>query len=98
MSTILFVIITIAVMVLANALYVTAEFATVSSRKTRLVQLAGSGNRLASLLLPYVENPKALDNYIAACQVGITLSSLVLGAYGQSTVAVLLAPILWPNR
>jgi len=81
-------------MVFANALYVTAEFAAVSARKTRLSQMAGTGNRLASILLPYVEDHKALDHYIAACQIGITLSSLVLGAYGQSTVATLLAPIL----
>jgi CBS domain containing-hemolysin-like protein len=93
-STLIFVIITITLMVSANALYVAAEFATVSARKTRLTQMAGSGNRLAAMLLPYVEDHKALDNYIAACQVGITLSSLVLGAYGQSTVATWLAPIL----
>ena len=94
MSTLIFVIITITLMVSANALYVAAEFAAVSARKTRLTQMAGSGNRLAAMLLPYVEDHKALDNYIAACQIGITLSSLVLGAYGQSTVATLLAPIL----
>jgi putative hemolysin len=94
MSTIVFIVLTVSLMVLANALYVTAEFATVSARKTRLAQLAGSGDRLAALLLPYLEDHKALDHYIAACQVGITLSSLVLGAYGQSTVAAVLAPVL----
>jgi CBS domain containing-hemolysin-like protein len=35
-----------------------------------------------------------LDNYVAACQVGITISSLVLGAYGQNTIAPVLAPYL----
>jgi len=94
MLSLIVIIITIGLMVFANALYVTAEFAAVSARKTRLTQMAGTGNRLASILLPYVENHKALDNYIAACQVGITVSSLVLGAYGQSTVAAYLAPIL----
>ena len=87
-------IITITLMVLANALYVGAEFATVSARKTRINQMASEGNRLAKLLLPIVEDRKALDNYVAACQVGITVSSLVLGAYGQSTVATMLAPLL----
>lgn len=94
MSFVIIVIVTITLMVFANALYVTAEFAAVSARKTRLAQMAGSGNRLAKMLLPYVETHKALDNYIAACQVGITLSSLVLGAYGQNTVATMLAPLL----
>jgi CBS domain containing-hemolysin-like protein len=94
MSVLIIIIITITLMVLANALYVGAEFATVSARKTRINQMAGEGNRLAKLLLPIVEDRKALDNYVAACQVGITVSSLVLGAYGQSTVASMLAPLL----
>jgi CBS domain containing-hemolysin-like protein len=81
-------------MILANAFYVAAEFATVSARKTRIVQMAVEGNRLAKILLPIVDNRTALDNYVAACQVGITISSLVLGAYGQNTVARLLAPVL----
>ena len=94
MSALIIVIITITLMVFANALYVGAEFATVSSRKTRINQMASEGNHLAKTLLPIVEDRKALDNYVAACQVGITVSSLVLGAYGQNTVAVMLAPLL----
>ena len=94
MSVIILVILTITLMILANAFYVAAEFATVSARKTRIVQMAVEGNRLAKTLLPIVDNRPALDNYVAACQVGITISSLVLGAYGQNTVANLLAPVL----
>ncbi len=91
----MFVIVAIvALMIFFNAFYVAAEFATVSARKTRISQWAGSGNRLARLLEPIVNDPKALDTYIAACQVGITLSSLVLGAYGQNWIAVALAPLL----
>ena len=74
-----------------------AEFAAVSVRRSRLRQLAGDGNILAQWLLPYVDNPAALDRYIAACQIGITLSSLVLGAYAQATFAVWLAP-WWRRR
>jgi CBS domain containing-hemolysin-like protein len=94
MSTLIAIIATITLMVFANALYVAAEFATVSARKTRISQISSSGSRLARLLLPFVEDRQALDNYIAACQVGITISSLVLGAYGQNTVATRLAPLL----
>jgi CBS domain containing-hemolysin-like protein len=88
------IIATISLLVFFNALYVAAEFATVSARRTRLIQLAGEGNRLAKMLLPIVEDNKGLDNYVAACQVGITISSLVLGAYGQSTVALALGGLL----
>lgn len=74
-------------MIFFNALYVAAEFATVSARRTKVSQMAGAGDRLAQALLPYLENSKSLDRYVAACQIGITISSLVLGAYGQNAIA-----------
>ncbi|MCB0037056.1 MAG: HlyC/CorC family transporter [Anaerolineales bacterium] len=91
-----FVLITTAIVVLIffNALYVAAEFATVASRKTLISQLAGDGNPMAKLLLPIMENSRSLDRYVAACQIGITISSLVLGAYGQNVLASLLVPPL----
>src|SRR5688572_13675188 len=79
-------------LILFNALYVAAEFAAVSVRKTRIQQLAADGNPLAAWLLPVLESPAELDRYIAACQIGITLSSLILGAYAQATIAVWLIP------
>jgi putative hemolysin len=79
-------------LILVNALYVAAEFAAVSVRRSRVQQLAADGNPLASWLLPVLESPKELDRYIGACQIGITLSSLVLGAYAQQTFAVWLTP------
>jgi putative hemolysin len=81
-------------LILVTALYVAAEFATVSVRKSQLVELADKGNRLARQLMPRVENSATLDNYIAACQIGITWSSLVLGAYSQATLAVAYARLL----
>jgi CBS domain containing-hemolysin-like protein len=80
----------VAMMIFFNALYVAAEFATVTSRRTRISQLAGQGNRMAKLLLPIMQDSKKLDNYIATCQIGITISSLVVGAYGQNVIAQLL--------
>jgi CBS domain containing-hemolysin-like protein len=85
-------ILVIAALILVNAVYVAAEFAAVSVRRSRLHQLAEKGNTLAAWLLPVVESPAALDRYIAVCQIGITLSSLVLGAYAQATIAVWLTP------
>lgn len=83
----------VSALILVNALYVAAEFAAVSVRRSRIRQLAADGNPLAAWLLPVLESPAALDRYIAACQIGITLSSLVLGAYAQATIAVWLTPV-----
>lgn len=79
------------ILILVNALYVAGEFATVSSRKTRISQMAAQGNRLARQLLPILEDSTALDRYVAACQLGITVSSLALGAFGERYVAEHLA-------
>ncbi len=79
-------------LILINAVYVAAEFAAVSVRRSRIQQMAADGNPLAAWLLPTLESPAALDRYIAACQIGITLSSLILGAYAQATIAVWLTP------
>ena len=89
---VLVAILVVLALILINALYVAAEFAAVSVRRSRVQQLAADGNPLAEWLLPVLESPAALDRYIAACQIGITLSSLVLGAYAQATIAIWLAP------
>ena len=83
----------IALLIAFNGLYVAAEFAAVSVRRSRVRQMAEEGNRLARSLLPTLESASSLDRYIAACQVGITVSSLVLGAYGQATLGQTLAPL-----
>jgi CBS domain containing-hemolysin-like protein len=76
-----------------NALYVLAEFSTVSSRRARLTQLTEEGNTLARTVLGIVEDPHKLDAYVATSQVGITLSSLVLGFYGQARLSGYLIPL-----
>lgn len=84
------VLLLILVMVGFNALYVAAEFATVGSRRSRVQETAEKGSGPATGLLAILGDPKRLDNYVAACQIGITLSSLVAGAYGQAQ----LVPVL----
>ncbi len=84
----------IAVMVAFNALYVAAEFATVGSRRSRVQEAAEGGSRPASRLLAIMADPTRLDAYVAACQIGITLSSLVAGAYGQAQLTPLIEPAL----
>ncbi len=84
----------LAFLILINSLYVAAEFSSVSARRTRLAQLASQGNRLARTLLPIVKDQHRLDDYIAACQLGITASSLVLGFYGQAQLTPVISPYL----
>lgn len=84
----------IVLLILLTGFYVAAEFAAVSARRSRLRRLAEDGNPLAARILPLLESPAELDRYIAASQVGITLSSLILGAYGQATIAPRVAPLL----
>ena len=83
----------LALLIAFNGLYVAAEFASVSVRRSRIRKLAEEGDAAARRLLPILEDGRRLDRYIAACQVGITISSLVLGAYGQATLAELLVPL-----
>lgn len=84
----------IGVLVAVNALYVAAEFASVAVQRSQLAPLANGGNRRAVGLLAVLEDGAQLDRYIAACQIGITLSSLITGAYGQATIALELGPWL----
>lgn len=93
LSVVFAAVLIVTALILVNAVYVAAEFAAVSVRRSRIQQLAADGNPLAAWLLPVLESPAALDRYIGACQIGITLSSLVLGAYAQATIAVRLAPL-----
>ena len=81
-------------LILLTALYVAAEFAAVGARRSRLRRLAEDGNSLAARILPVVEDAHELDRYIAVSQIGITLSSLILGAYGQAVLAPKMAPLL----
>jgi putative hemolysin len=84
----------IAAFILANALYVVAEFGAVGARRSRVRRMAEDGNWLAQRLLPHVETPAALDRYVGASQIGITLSSLMLGAFAQATISPSLAPVV----
>ena len=81
----------VAVLVILNGFFVAAEFALVSARATRLQQLANAGSSRAKLAHSMQNN---LDRYLAACQLGITLASLALGAVAEPTIGGLLEPLL----
>ncbi len=89
----------IALLILLNALYVASEFSVVSSRRARLSQMAAEDNWAAAYILRLIEDPVRLDAYVATCQLGITVTSLLLGYYGQSQLSTLVAPTFqsWGN-
>ena len=80
-------------LIFINGFYVAAEFSAVSAKKPRLAQIAEEGNRSAHGMLSILEDPVRLDSYVAACQLGITVTSLVLGFYGQSQLTWLISPL-----
>jgi CBS domain containing-hemolysin-like protein len=73
--------------VFLNGFFVAAEFAMVRVRTSRVEQLARSG-RSSARVAQHIQ--AHLDLYLSACQLGITLASLILGALGQPVVSVLL--------
>ncbi len=77
-------------LVLLNAFFVIAEYALVRSRRARLENLVDEGSRGAKLALANLDN---MGDYIAACQVGITMASIGIGALGEPAIAHTLEPI-----
>ncbi|MEH2146766.1 hemolysin family protein [Nostoc sp.] len=76
-------------LVLANGFFVAAEFALVALRRSRVEQLVIQGHPGAKALQRAVNN---LDAYLAATQLGVTISSLGLGWLGEPAIAVLVEP------
>jgi CBS domain containing-hemolysin-like protein len=80
----------VVVLVFANGFFVAAEFALVSLRRSRVEQLVAEGHPLAKPLQRAVNK---LDTYLAATQLGITMSSLGLGWLGEPAIAALIEPV-----
>jgi CBS domain containing-hemolysin-like protein len=85
----LFILLT-ALLVLVNAFFVVAEYSLVRSRKARLQEMAEDGKRGAILALKQMN---AIGDYIAACQVGITMASIGIGALGEPAIAHVFEPL-----
>ena len=84
----------ILLLIALTGFYVAAEFGAVGVRRSRLRRLCEDGDPTAARLLPIVESPQRLNRYIAASQVGITLSGLILGAYAKANLSPRVAPLL----
>ena len=80
----------IAFLLFSNGFFVASEFAMVKVRKTRIEQLVNEGNYNAQIAM---EALKDLDKFIAAVQLGVTISSIGLGWVGEGTLAHIIEPI-----
>ncbi|MBR8638871.1 HlyC/CorC family transporter [Streptomyces tuirus] len=78
-----------ALTLLTNAFFVGAEFALVSVRRSQIEPRAQAGNKRARMTLWALEHLSAM---MATAQLGITVSSLVLGAVAEPAIAHLMEP------
>ena len=80
----------VAALILLNGYFVAAEYALVTARRTRMQALADQGNRRARAVLKIVADP---PRFIAAMQLGVTGTSLAIGALGEQALARVFDPI-----
>jgi len=78
------------VLIAINGVFVAAEFALVRSRRSKLEQFASEGSRGSVAVLRQLDD---IDEYLSACQLGITMASIGIGFLGEPAVAKLIEPI-----
>ncbi|MDP2776354.1 MAG: hemolysin family protein, partial [Anaerolineales bacterium] len=81
----------ILVLILVNAVLAMSEAALIASRKARLQQQAGEGNKSSGLALKLIEDPNI---FLSTIQIGITLIGVLAGAIGGATISKSLAGAL----
>lgn len=79
------------VLIVATAFFVATEFAIVRVRPTRVDQMVLEGKKNALSVQKVTSN---LDGYLAACQLGITITAMGLGWLGEPTIERVLSPLL----
>jgi putative hemolysin len=84
-------ILSVFILVIGNGFFVASEFSLVTVRRSRVAQLVVAGRINARALQRAVAH---LDYNLAACQLGITISSLALGWIGEPALARLIEPLL----
>ena len=82
--TFLFEMLALIGLLFVNAFFVAAEYGLVTSRRTRIMELEHEGNKRARLVLKITGDP---PRFISAMQLGVTISSLAIGALGEQVLA-----------
>jgi putative hemolysin len=89
--TVFLKIVAVLLLVAGNAFFVAAEYALVTARRSRLVELAEEGNRRARMALAIMDDPV---RFIGTVQLGITAFSIALGAVGEPLIEHFFDPVL----
>ena len=74
----------VVLLILLNAFFVAGEYSLVTVRRTRIKELADVGSRTARSVLRITSDP---PHFIAAMQLGVTLTSLGIGALGERVLS-----------
>ena len=82
---------TVLILILFNGFFAAAEMAVLTSRKPKLAQLAARGSAGARAALKLADEP---EGFLAALQIGITLLTIMSGAYGEASLAGYVTDIL----
>jgi putative hemolysin len=77
-------------LLLGNALFVIAEYALVTARRTRLTEMRKRGRRGAGVALRLMDEP---TRFISTVQIGITVFSILLGAVGEPLLSHFFDPL-----
>ncbi|MDB9493545.1 hemolysin family protein [Spirulina major CS-329] len=83
--------VSVGLLIAINAFFVTAEFAIVSVRRSRITQLVAAGD-LQARMVQTLQN--RMERLLSTTQIGITLSSLALGWIGEGTIALILRTMI----
>ncbi len=89
--TLLFELLAVTALIFLNGFFVAAEYGLVTVRRTRMQELAHYGSRRARQVLQITESP---PQFITAMQLGVTLTSLGIGALGENALARLFDPVV----
>ena len=90
-DTMIYEILIILVLIIINGIFVMSEIAIVSARKLRLQQRANEGDKKAKAALELANSP---NRFLSTTQIGITLISILTGAFGGATLATQIAATL----
>ncbi|MCD5322505.1 MULTISPECIES: hemolysin family protein [Pontibacillus] len=81
----------VALLIVLTAFFVISEFSIVKVRRSKIESRVKEDDKKAESVLYLLDH---LDDYLSACQLGITITSLGLGWLGEPTVDKLLHPII----